>query len=189
MDAKRGHLAKIDMLPEEAWPFVKEAIKALADRRRTQDDIREELNGHLLGLGCEPVSRGAFNRRAMALSINGEKIRKTREMAAIFAEDPNNMPEGNVGMLIREMSLTLLYDLIESITLEGEPVSPKMIKEIALANLRLEQSGAITSKRAQEISEATKAKVAEVVSVVTKAKGLSAETAEEIKQKILGVAA
>mgnify|MGYP001765272339 CR=1 FL=1 len=182
----RGHLSSIDLLPEEAWPHVRAALDALAKNRRTQEAIRDELNTHLLALGLTPVSKSSFNRRSLALAKIGADIARTREMAAVFAEKLNDMPEGDVGMLINEMVKTLLYDLTERASVENIEVSAKMAKDISLAVFRLEQAGSISTKRRREIEDRAKAKVTEAVKEVGKIKGISSDTQAEIIEKILG---
>jgi hypothetical protein len=188
MATKRGRLSSIDLLPEEAWPHVRAAIDALNENRRSQDDIREELNTHLLALDCNPVSRSAFNRRSLALAKIGEGIRQAREMATIFAEKLDDMPEGDVGMLINEMCKVIIYTMTEKIALEDLETTAKMMKEISLSVYRLEQAGSISTKRRQQIVNTANEKASAVIETVAKERGLSRETAEDIKAKILGIA-
>jgi ribosomal protein L32E len=189
MEAKRGRLSSIDLLPEEAHPHIREAIEALNKRDRPQDDIREELNGHLLALGLGPVSRSAFNRKSLSLAKVGEKIRQAREMAAVFAEKLDDMPEGDVGMLINETIKVLIYELTQDIASLDVSVSAKMLKELSLALHRTEMAGNVSVKRRQQIEQRAQTKASEVVDAVAKSRGLSAETVEDIKSKILGVKA
>ena len=111
MQGKRGRLSKIDLLPEEAWPHVKAALAHLAAAKRTAESIREELNGHLLAIGCDPISSSSFNRKSLQLAKIGADISRAREMAAVFAEKLTDMPEGDVGMLINEMCKVILYNM------------------------------------------------------------------------------
>lgn len=184
--ARRGWLSKIDLLPEEAWPHVKAAYKALGENKRTADAIREELNQHLLALGCEPVSRSSFNRKSLALAKVGADIARAREVAAIFAEKLDEMPEGDVGMLINEMSKVIVYNMTEQISTEDVEVAAKLMKEISLTVYRLEQAGAISARRRNAIEERAKAKAAEVLTAVAKEKGISQATVNEILGRVLG---
>lgn len=153
--AKRGRLSSIDLLPDEAWPHVRAALDALAERRRTQEDIRNELNNHLLTLGCDPVSRSAFHRKALQLAVVGEKIRAAREIAAVFAEKQAAMPEGDVALLINETIKVLIYELVTEEGMTDASTSAKMMKEVSLALYRLEQ--------ARKISHGTRAQIAKDV--------------------------
>jgi Protein of unknown function (DUF3486) len=188
-DAKRGRLSSIDLLPEEAHPHIREAIEALNKRERPQDEIRGELNAHLLALGCEPISRSAFNRKSLALAKVGEKIRQAREMAAVFAEKLDDMPDGDVGMLINETIKVLIYDLTQNVVSLDVELSAKMLKDISLALHRTEMAGKVSVQRRKQIEDHTHAKANAVVDAVAKERGLSAETAEAIKSKILGITA
>jgi Protein of unknown function (DUF3486) len=185
MDAKRGRLSSMDLLPEDAWPHVREALDALADRKLPQEKIRETFNAHLLALGYDPVSRSAFNRKSLSLAKIGENIRQAREMAAIFAEKMDDMPDGDVGMLINEMVKVIIYNMTEDIAAKDIEVGAKLLKEVSLTLHRLEQAGNISVKRRREIELRASAKAADVVEKVAKERGLSAETAEAIKNKVL----
>lgn len=188
MATKRGRLSSIDLLPEEAHPHVRDAINALAERKRPQDDIREELNGHLLALGLNPVSRSAFNRKSLTLSEVGERIRQGREMAAIFAEKMDEAPAGDVGLLINETIKTLVYDVIMNQALSDDAASMKMLKEASITLFRLEQARKISVRVHGEITDRVIEQTSEVVDAAVKERGLSRETAEDIKSKILGIA-
>jgi len=185
-EAKRGRLAAIDLLPEEAHPHVQAAIRDLAENRRTAESIREELNGHLLALGLDPVSRSAFNRKSLALAKIGMNIRRSREMAAVFAEKLNDMPEGDVGMLITEMCKSIIYNITEEVAVMDLDVGAKMMKEISLAIYRLEQAGSISSKRRVAIEDRARETAVEAVNTVVKERGISDETAQAIIAKVLG---
>ncbi len=185
--AKRGRLSSIDLLPEDAWPHVREALDALALRKIPQEKIRETFNAHLLALGYDPVSRSAFNRKSLSLAKVGENIRQAREMAAIFAEKMDEMPDGDVGMLINEMVKVIIYNMTEDIAARDTEVAAKLLKEVSLTLHRLEQAGNISVKRRREIEVRASAKAADVVESVAKERGISRETAEEIKAKVLGI--
>jgi Protein of unknown function (DUF3486) len=187
MDAKRGRLSSIDLLPEEAHPHIRDAIEALTKRMAPQESIREKLNGHLLALGLDPISRSAFNRKSLALAKIGENIRAAREMAAVFAEKMDDMPEGDVGMLINETIKVLIYNMTQDIAAMDIEVSAKMLKELSLTLHRLEIAGKVSVARREQIEQRTQAKANQVVDAVAKSRGLSAETAEAIKSKILGI--
>lgn len=184
--ARRGRLSKVDLLPEEAWPFIKQAYQALYERKREAEDIRQELNNHLLAIGCEPISRSGFNRKSLALAKIGSEIAQAREMAKIFAEKLNDMPEGDVGMLINEMCKAIIYNITQDAATLDIDVSAKMMKEISLAVYRLEQAGAISTKRRAAIVDRAKQEAGEAVKEVAKAKGLSDAVAQELLSKVLG---
>lgn len=184
----RGRLSSIDQLPREAEPFVAAAIKALNDHNRTAEDIREELNHHLLGLAdCKPVSRSAFGRYSLQLALNGRRIHEAREIAAIFAERMDEIPEGDIGLLLVETIKTMIYDVMMDATLDGESASIKMLVTAAEAVERLEKARnanvrTAKLKRDNFVEDAATA----AVEAATK-RGLSAETVDQIKHAVLGV--
>lgn len=184
----RGRLSSIDLLPDEARPHVMAAMAELKERRRTQDDIREELNTHLLAMGLAPVSRSAFNRTALWLAGYGERLTQAREVAAVLAEKLDEAPAGDVGLLLNETIKTMVYDIIMDQTLGDEAASVKMLKEAALTLHRLEAARKLSVHTRKQIVDDFAAKAEAAVDTVVKARGLSAETAEEIKAKILGIA-
>lgn len=184
--ARRGRPAKIDLLPEEAWPHVKDALAALGERKRTAESIRQELNGHLLAIGCEPVSSSAFNRKSLQLAKIGADIARAREMAVVFAEKVDEMPDGDVGMLINEMVKVILYNMTADMAAEDMETSAKLMKEISLSLYRLEQAGQISRKRRSDIEDRAKAKATEAVKSVAKERGIGADTVEAILSEVLG---
>lgn len=185
---KRGRLSAIDLLPEEAWPHVSEALKALAERKRPAESIRKEFNEHLLTIGCEPISSSSFNRKSLQLARIGADISRAREMAAVFAEKLDEMPEGDVGMLINEMVKVIIYNLTADMAAGDLDASAKIMKEISLTLYRLEQAGSINTKRRSEIEARAKDKATEAVKTVAKERGISNDTVQAILSEVLGKA-
>ena len=184
---KRGRLSSIDLLPDEARPHVIAALTALKERRRTQEEIREELNSHLLALGLDPISRTAFNRKALQIAAFGQELIQAREIAAILAEKLGDAPEGDVGLLLNETLKTMVYDLIMGTALDDEAASVKMMNQAALTLFRLEQARKISVVTRKRIIDDFAVKAGEAVEQAAKAKGLSHDTVEDIKSKILGI--
>jgi hypothetical protein len=183
----RPRPSSIDLLPEEAWPHVKVALAALAENKRTAESIREEFNLHLSGIdGCKPISRSAFNRKSLQLAKIGADISRAREMAAVFAEKVNDMPEGDVGMLINEMCKVIIYNMTAEMSSMDMDVAAKMMKEISLSVYRLEQAGAISAKKQQSYIDRAKQEAGEAVKVVAAKKGLSGDVVNTILEQILG---
>lgn len=185
-EARRGRLSSIDLLPDEAFPVVKAAIAALSERRRTQEDIRDELNTHLLGMGLDPVSKSAFSRYSLHLAVYGARIAKAREIAGVFAEKMEDVPKGDLGLLIGETMKTIIYDVVLSLSMEDEAASMDILKDTALTLQRLENarkstiSGMVTRKdMARQVDAA--------VTVAATESGASAETIDMIRRRVLGV--
>ena len=187
--SRRGRLSTIDLLPDEARPYVVAAMQALKERSREQESIREELNNHLLSLGCKPISKSAFNRKALWLAGFGEQLTQAREVAAVLAEKLDKAPEGDVGLLLNETIKMIVYDIVMQGSIDDESASLTMAKDAALALYRLEHARKVSIVTRKKIMDDFGAKAADAVEAVAKVKGITAETVEAIKSKILGVTA
>lgn len=184
----RGRLSSIDQLPADAAPFVVDAIKALNEKKRTQEDIRDELNNHLLGIeGCAPISSSAFNRYSLNLAVQGDRMLKAREVASIFAERMDENPEGDVGLLIGETLKTLIYDVIIDSTLEGENPSIKMLGAAAKAVKELELARGANLRAAKLKQDNFIQDTADKLADVAEEQGLSAKVIARMRREILGV--
>ncbi|MBK1868267.1 DUF3486 family protein [Taklimakanibacter albus] len=186
-DAKRGRLSSIDLLPEEARPHVIAAMEALKERRRQQDDIREELNSHLLAMGQKPISRSAFHRKALWLATYGEQLTQAREVAAILAEKLNEAPQGDVGLLLNETIKTIVYDVIMEQSLNDSSASMEMLKEAALTLFRLEQARKISVVTRKRIVDDFSDKATKAIDVAAGRAGLAPEVVSQIRREVLGV--
>jgi hypothetical protein len=188
MIAKRGRKSSIDLLPEEAWPHVKAALTQLADNKRTAESIREELNLRLADIpNCSPISSSAFNRKSLQLAKIGADISRAREMAAVFADKVNEMPDGDIGMLINEMCKVIIYNMTAEMASMDMDVAAKMMKEISLATYRLEQAGAISAKKQQIYIDHAKGEAAAAVKVVAREQGMSEAMEQFLVDKVLGI--
>ena len=185
--ARRGRISKIDLLPEEAKPYVTAALNALKDRDRTQEDIREELNTHLLSLGLNPVSRSAFNRKSMWLATVGQNMQQMREIASILAEKLDEAPEGDVGLLLNETIKTLVFDVLQDASLSDEAPSMVMLRQAADAILRLEKARMMSFENAEKLRKAFAKQGEEAIKKAGKHAGLNAETIAKLRREFLGV--
>lgn len=189
MPARKGRsrLSSIDLLPEEAEPAVMAAIKALKDRKRSQADILRGLNGDLDKLGVKPISKSAFNRKALWLASYGTQLENAREIAAVWAEKLDETPEGDVGMLLGETIKTLIFDVLSEVAISKKSPSIVMLGVASEALRNLE--------KARELSVATRVRIetnfvkqaGKAVEKAGKEKGLSRDTIAAIKSQILGV--
>jgi len=184
---KRGRLSSLELLPDEARPFVIAAIESLKARQRTQDDIRIELNNHLLSLGLDPVSKTAFNRKALAVSAAGEQLLQAREVASIMAEKLDEAPAGDIGALLNETIKTLVYDVIMEQSLSDESASIDMLKSASQALMRLEQARKMSVETRAKIMADFADKAEDAIHKVSSQAGLSADQVAQIRREVLGV--
>jgi len=184
--ARRGRLSSIDLLPEEADFFVAKAMTALQERRRPQNEILEELNEDLAVIGLGPISKSAFNRKAVVAAVHGRKLQEMREIATMVGNRLGEV-EGDVGQLLNETLKTLIYDILFADILKGEPASIAQIKQASLSLRALEGAKKLSvdahAKARHEFAE----KADEAIAESAKKAGLDAETVAKIRREVLGI--
>lgn len=180
--AGRGRLSSIDLLPDEATPHVRDAIEALKERKRLQEDIREELNTHLLALGLKPISRSAFNRKALQVAAYGRQLIQAREVAAIMAEKLDQAPDSDVGLLLGETIKSLVYDVVMNESLEDGAASVVVLKEASLALQRLERARHTNVRTRSEIEREIAARAIRALDDAADAGKIDIEAAQRARQ-------
>lgn len=162
----RGRLSSIDLLPAEADRDVAWAVEQLADRSRTESDILAELNDRLEVIGCEPISRSAFNRFSIRKMSALRRLNETREVAnavaAALGPDQGDKVTVLIAQLLKEATFAIL---------EKGVADPKAVMELsrALASLTsAEKNSAVNAgKRTAQIdAEKDKAAVAAAGEIV-----------------------
>lgn len=184
----RGRLSSLDLLPDHAEEVVQEALGDLRERRKLQKDILATLNFRLAALDppVEPVSKSAFNRFTMRFAMQARRLTEAREAAAAMAERLEDMPEGDVGLLLGETIKALLNDALIDGMLTGESPSIPALREASDALYRLERAR-LDNVEAAKRRERFVQKAADAVENAVREKGLSAETVQSIRAEILGV--
>lgn len=126
--AGRGRLSSIDLLPPEADGAILWAVQELLERERTQADILFELNDKLEVLGCEPVSKSAFNRFSTRKAAMHRRLSETREIARAVTESLG--PESADDVTV--MGVQLIKEAILEILERGQ-LAPKQVMELSRA--------------------------------------------------------
>lgn len=189
----RGRLNGLEQLPPECDPIVAWANEQLRDRERTQQDIYEEFFSKLQELQRQhhgelefPIpSRSAFNRYSIRLATMSRRLEETREIANTLAKSFDAEASDNLTVLAAEAIKTLVW---ETLTAGGEAgFSPKNAMEFANALRAAVSAQGISTDRRGRVEKKFASAAAAAMDKVAKAKGLTAETAEAIKAKILGV--
>ena len=165
----------------------------LRDPRVNQLEATKKINAILEQEGHEPVSKSAVNRYSVKMDKVGEKLRQSRQVSEMWIAKLGAQPQGQLGQLINEMLRTLAFDL--SLTMQSQEISSddvpgvvKMLKEMSVAMHRLEQAASENTKREKEIRKQMAEEAAEAANDIATAAGISKEAAQEIKNKILGIA-
>ena len=188
----RGPLSSIDLLPRECDEVVAWAAQALIERKRTQLDIYAEFVTR-----CERImqdSRGEVEFAVPSLSsfnrYSTRKAAKTRrqsemvQIAGALREVFDGRASDDVTVLAAESIKTTICELLDRPDLE-----PKQAKELAEALRAAVQASGMSAEQRRKWQAEYDAKVAQAVDQVAKVRGLTADTVEAIKGKILGVAA
>lgn len=179
--ARKSTVTKLDARLRDA---VDELVR---DGRYTLDEIIDhlaELNG-----GTAPVSRSALGRYAQQAEAQMQRYREAQEVAKVWMGKLEDEPHGDVARLLPEMLRSVAFQTIGQIgdREEGADAQELMFLAKALDHLGKANTASLQIElKLREIRTKAKA-VAEEVSKEAKAGGLSDETAEAIRRKILGV--
>ncbi len=193
MQVASNRKSKIQLLPEEIRSSLNVLIRS---GDMTQEDIRDAVNQMIeeAGLPADAkISRSSFNRYAKRMEDMGQRLRQSREVAEVWISKLGQAPTSDVGKLLQEFVRTMAFEtsmkMMEAAEgEEGEVISPKALGQLALVVQRIEQASMSSLKVEKEIRSAFAAEAAETAEKIVKQAGLTTETAEDIKRKILGLA-
>jgi hypothetical protein len=182
--APRRQPSTIDRLP----PEIRDSIAGLRRQGRTIDEIM----AHLAALDVD-VSRSAVGRHVKSLAEIGEDMRRSETMARFVVEQFGEETDDRVGRANMRILQGALLELITA-RREGEDgelvsLSAEEAKSISLSLQRLVSAQRMDADRQLKLKAQFAKEAVSAVEEVAKAQGLSRETADAIKSKILGVAA
>lgn len=193
MQVASNRKSKINLLPDEIRNTLNAFIRS---GNMTQKDILEVVNQMIDEAGLPDdakLSRTGFNRYAKRMEEMGQRLRQSREVAEVWATKLGDAPESDVGKLLQEFVRTMAFEtsmkmMEQAEGEEGEVISPKALGQLALVVQRIELAANSTIKREKEIRAAFAAEAAEQAEKIVKQAGITAATAQEIKNQILGIA-
>ncbi|MTW19105.1 DUF3486 family protein [Rhodoplanes serenus] len=193
----RGQISGLDRLPAWADEAKLWAFQELKKRERTQLDILEEFNGRLRaaaltnGVMDPPqVSRSAFNRASMRLSVLGRRLEEAKEIAAVLAPKLEEAGDDSLTLLVSESIKMLAHEMLSNAgELEADGSTAQMLMFTGRALEHAEKAKRISSDTRVKLEAEWRAKTAKTVDAVAKQEGLSADVVEQIKARILGVTA
>lgn len=185
----RGRLSSINLLPDYADAVIAEAMAALADDKLTQTEILDRMNLELLALDppVEPVSRSAFNRHSIRFSAQARRLREARETAAALAERLEDMPEGDIGLMLGETIKAVLNDVLMDGMISGETPSITDLKAAAETVQRLASARKADHDTADRARRAVMAKAAEAIDMGVTDGRIDADAARRARE-IMGFA-
>ncbi|OEE42304.1 DUF3486 family protein [Vibrio anguillarum] len=190
MQVSSSRKSKINLLPQE----IREQLHAfIRSGDMTQKDIREAVNQMIEEAGLPEdakISRTGFNRYAQRFESVGERIRQSREVAEVWISKLGQAPTSDVGKLLQEFVRTMAFEtsmkMMDEAAEEGaDPISPKALGQLALVVQRIEQASMSSLKVEKEIRASFAAEVADQAEKIAIKAGVSAETAQAIKDDIL----
>lgn len=180
----RGRLSSIDLMPEEGQEDIQWAMEQLNARTMTQAEILSQLNGRLADKALPLISKSAFNRRSMRVaSMNARYAERT---AIVKAMAPSMTPEAMEEM-DRVVGEILKMTILEVLDRDAGEVGSKGAMELARGYQAVIQGQAKSAEGRAKREKMFAEKVEKGIDAVAKAKGLTPETADELKAKILGI--
>lgn len=191
MTTRKNTKSKIQQLPDD----IRSQLAAmLRSGSMSQKDILAEVNKLIVESGLPPeeqISRTGLNRFSKRMNESGSRIARAREMAEVLTSKLGDAPTSQIGNLMAENMKTMAFEtsmaLMEA-SEDGEMIDIKQFNQLALAMQRISQSSILNQKIEKEIRAAFAAEAANAAEKIVKSAGLTAETAAQIKQQILGIA-
>jgi len=163
----------------------------LAESGRSVDEFVDFLNREI-GLD---ISRSSAHRYMQSFDEVAQSMRESREMAdALVKEIGPAAEEGRVGQLITEMLQNIIFNEVLNRQRKGESVSAQEIQKMAqaakdLISAQKADTDRIAKERAEADAQARREEreqaAAEAAAAVQQ-QGASAETCDQVRQKILG---
>ena len=188
----RGRLSSFELLPPEAELIVSWAASELSDREKTQTDIYAEFVGKCEALMAEHRGElefripafSSFNRYSIRQARLSNRLDQTREIVAVLAQKHDAKASDDLTIIAGEMIKSVVLHMLGD---ASDGVAPKELKELADAMRSAQTAQNMSADRKAKVEASVKARMAEAVDTVAKARGLTGETAEAIKKQILGV--
>ena len=171
-------------------------------RRNLPDEVREDLDRLIVagkltldqmlafleskGQGGK-VSRSALGRYSQSLDDVAKELRLVREMSIAMRAELEEVADGDGGRMIIESLQALLLRARMQIASE-DALDVEEVSLLARAMKDLQAALKSNVETEMKIRDRVAREAAEAAAKVATAKGISAETVEEIKAKILGIA-
>jgi hypothetical protein len=182
-----GQKSAVDRLPAK---LRNKLMEMLANPAVTQAEIVDAINAEA---GEQLISRSSMNRYAQKMKHISEKSRQAKEIADAYIDKYGSENRQTLGKVSNELMRVAIFDLMvefEDIR-KSEDAKPTdgadILYKIARSLRELEQAEKLNAERTDAIRHAALDEAAEAVEEIAKSNGLSAEAAETIKTKILGL--
>jgi Protein of unknown function (DUF3486) len=188
----RGRLNSLQLLPPEVNHIVRWADAELQASQRSQLDIYQEFTQKLTEaireargeLDFKIPSFSAFNRYSIGLDAMTRELNETREMASAIAGTFDPGESDDLTLIAVETIKSAIFTMMRS---RSGKLDTKDLKQLSDALRSALTAQNISTTRRQKVEAEFKQQAEAAVSKVAKAKGLTAETTQEILSQILGV--
>ena len=190
----RGRLSSFDQLPEEADGIVAWAAGELADRDKTQTEIYGAFVTRCQALMAEHRGElefripafSSFNRYSLRQARLSRRLDQTREIVGVLAKKHDAQASDDLTVITGEMIKSLVLHMLGD---GADGVVPKDLLDLANAFRHAQAAQNLSSDRKTKEDKKLAARVDDALVAVAKVRGLTADTVEDIKAKILGVGA
>ncbi len=178
-----GRKSSLRRLPPE---ILQEVNRLLSEGRFTLTEIL----AHLRGMGVETVSLSALGRQKQRIDKVAAKLRQSREMTeALVREIGPSVVEGQQGRLLVQTLRDLVFDHLATRVEEGDVDDPKALMALARTLKDMAQATRLAQDFETKVRERVQKETVKAVEDSAREAGLSAETVEAIKGRILGIKA
>jgi len=183
----RGRASKVDLLPEK---LKDELHQLLRDKSNTQLEVLDAINELIEEHGLDEdakLSRSGLNRYAAQMETVGKQIKEAREISKQWAETLGSSAESDVSMISIEMLRSIVFNITMKLS-QNDEIKSEDLRNLTLSMARLEGAAATSQKRIIEARKAFAEEASKEIEIIGKAEGLTDETVQLFKNKILGIA-
>ncbi len=177
-----GRRSTVSRFPE---PIVTQVNQLIRDGHTI-----DEIVATLQGMGAD-VSRSAMGRYVKSARESMEKYRQAQEVAKVWVDKLETEPSGDVARLLPEMLRAVAFQTLSTMGEATDPVGSQDLMFLAKALKDVSSASRInvdTELLLRKVRDQAKAAAAEVTKTIKQA-GLSDETVQQIKARILGIGA
>ena len=170
--------SSIRKLPEE--------LRAVLDSLLRDDKCTiVQITDHLKTLGAN-VSKSAVHRYSQDFDRMADDIRLTREMARAIGRELKDDIDGNATQMLVESMHALLLKARMQLADSGD-IDAKSVSDLAKAVKDLQTASKSSAEMRLKLRDQVVREAAAAVDEVSEKQGLSAETVQAIKERILGI--
>ncbi len=177
----RGRLSSFDLAPDEAQDDILWAMGELNRRSRTQADILFELNDRLAVKGLGPISKSAFNRKAMRVASAAARLAERRALFEGLAPQftAERVDEGNI--VLGELIKTLIAEALDD---SAGAIGAKGAADLAKAFKNAVEGQTISAEAKRRALAQAQKQIGQAVDSVAKSAGITAATRAKIMQTL-----